>query len=404
MNDNINHIRYGPLNRKTPNGTLLACGIKPSSVQDGVYNYTHIISTPTTEVKKSKVYTLPGSKSGREHLIAVEAEKDNIMEYTEDNTIDFSSVGWLIQNLAKEKDKLSTVKSLGPQLDIFNSVKMQILLNRASLKMLNINEAFNNIIGDATKKMFRFADLCCAPGGFTYTLQKLRYKNLIEAKLFTMHEIGTFLPVDDSIKTIDNVSIFYGDICNKHDRDTFFYSFADKVDFVLSDGGIDFTGQENKQEFYSQKLYISQTLLGLKILKPEGFMICKFFDTFLAASVNLLYALNLCFDEMKVCKIISSKSGNAEKYILFNKYKPNIEIIEFLDDVITNDKVIKFNDVNHKEYKAFKNYISHINKILGVEQLAALKKYTGTNKIPLPKNHHQQNLRHNYIRSWLSHF
>ncbi len=385
-----NSSRQHPYKRNTLKADNLRCrllsaGVVVHDVNNLQYEVSHKISTTNKEVRKDVVYTLTKPSPRIDDFSTL---KDIKISTSEDDYL--NNVLDTVTGLNNEKDKLSTIKSKAKQLDIFYNVKHPKILNRASIKLLNLNCTFENIIFNTIKNSkggCSYADLCSAPGGFTFFIQKVtqRYRKPVKSYMFTMYETGTFLKVDDKLKHMHNVDITYGDIYKKNDRDL----YIDKVktvDFVLADGGIDFKNIENHQEFYSKNLYVSQVLLCLQILKPGGFMICKFFDLFLKFSSSLLFVTTLVFEEVQICKAISTKAGNSERYIVFKNYKPNNDITEILKDV--NDKLNKNYNISSfiKEdfpgYMDFKKKLLFINKTLASAQIVALQMYTGAIDIP----------------------
>ncbi|AII15794.1 methyltransferase [Penaeus monodon nudivirus] len=374
-------IRYTPYHNRISDQTLLQCGIRPSSMNGACYEFAHPVKTNDIVIRKETIYNLPINKTDEFITPKIDIAKKDILE----NEV---KIKWIIQKLNAEKDKLEYTKSKGYLIDCFKNVKMPIFLNRASIKLLNINYVFHGKIKNAIDSKFcNFADVCCAPGGFTYLIKKTNPKSPVTSHMFTMPDVGSYLKMDVRVLKLKNIFITYGDITLKSDRDDFACNIV--VDFMLADGGIDFSGRENEQEVISKNLYVSQLLLGLKIVKEGGFIVCKFFDMFTRFSTCLLYSLSFCFDSIEICKLMSSKAGNSERYILFDGYKVNTEIIELFESI--NDKlnskenVTSFADTNDCRYRKFANYLTTINKSLANTQLTALQKYTGKIEIP-PEN------------------
>ncbi|UOT91767.1 Methyltransferase [Aratus pisonii nudivirus] len=398
--------------------TLKLCGMLPSKYKDKIsYKYKNdmYILKSTDQVQQDKVYVindnveLPDLKY--EYVVS-----EPTGTYNCETVYNYESVKNLINKLFTFKDLLSS-EELQPsiscnikKLNVYSKLVRQYsstLLNVCSLKLLNINYTFDNIIGKSMKYDTLYADLCSAPGGFTYLLQSIFCNCKVTGFLTSMPPIESYLEYDPYIRDQNNcnfrLNVLYGDIRNQNFRIQFANHIGFKVAFVLADGGVDFKGQENFQEYIMRDLCLAQMLMGMMILKPSGFMICKYFDTFSKYMLSVLFLLKSVFKGMIVCKPVSSKAGNAEKYILFKDYQPNADLVEYFERILNLDKserdkinnLVKIED-NHEFY----NSMMKINKNLVINQNSALQKYLGKIKIEDMKS----DIIYNTYKSWVKTF
>ncbi|UBZ25592.1 methyltransferase [Carcinus maenas nudivirus] len=379
---------------------LINCGYRPIKLKDNVH-IEHKISVKSKSSQKPMpdvVQEITTTKTDILKYLHCKEIRDT-KKYCKTTVNNFDKVSSLIDRNIKYKSKLEADPALVDKnkkdLDSFQDVvfNREVLMNRASLKLSNLNYAFGNIIGKAMKNDMSFADLCCAPGGFTYYLLSVFPKYKINAYLTTMHNINTFLPMNESLFTLGcraNINLSYGDICSDEYRQEFKNSISNKVNFVLADGGFDFSGNENYQEYYSKNLYLAQMIMGMDIVRDGGFIICKFFDLYTTFSTTLMYVLSLMFDSITICKPISSKAGNSERYVLFKNFQYNRSIVDYLKHVLIRNmcgcqyEQLMVNSLVDEElltYKTFLDSITKINKTIAMNQSSALQKYLGITKI-----------------------
>ena len=122
----------------------------------------------------------------------------------------------------------------------------------------------------------------------------------------------------------------------------------DGADIITADGGFDFGIEYNFQEQLSCKLIFSQIICALKCQKVSGTFICKFFDTNLYFTTEMLYLLYTVYETVYIYKPLTSRVANSEKYIICTNFKGIDEIL--LDSLFTIlDNWNKYNDqtINH---------------------------------------------------------
>lgn len=92
------------------------------------------------------------------------------------------------------------------------------------------------------------------------------------------------------------------------------------VDLYTSDGGLDVSSDYNNQEVLGFKLLIGQVVMGLHTLASNGNLVIKMFTYFEPLSLSLLYILSSIFNELNICKPMSSRSTNSEVYVVCKGY------------------------------------------------------------------------------------
>lgn len=333
--------------------------------------------------------------------------------FSTDMVLDYEKMKPNIERVATLKEKLKGMDVQKEDDGFIGVIKTYpfYYLNRCSLKVLNLNYAFGNIISVNIRNGVRIGDFCGAPGGFAYFLSNFYISKDLYIHLITKPPFdNSVLTVHKKVKDDPKVHITYLDITTVQDHDKYIESLQGmKLDFILADGGIDYTNNEHMQEYASRELYLGQAVLMLKTLKTNGFFICKFFDTYRVESSTLLYLLCFVFEEIKVCKPKISRAPNSEIYILFKGYTPNNELTEYLDGIQYNSSntykihhiksLISDTEEQSSRFNKFVTEMRHIHKTLATNQAAALEKYIGSVK--------QARLHNNafaYLRVWLEMF
>lgn len=230
------------------------------------------------------------------------------------------------EELQQRRFKTSPFDAL--PLNIYNTR----LINKAAWKLIEINHLTDNIFFKTEDK--KFADICCAPGGFTHTITM---KNIMrtDAFLITLGDIQIHKSLQYNMPD-RKINIMYGDITNK----TIQMNFVDlcgyqELDFAMADGGFNFKNIEDEQEFKCRRLTLSQIYLALVTVKNGGFFLLKLFNVYSKFTQSLLFAVLSCFDEMLIIKPLSSRPANSEKYFLFKTYTLNISIIKTLEHLMS---------------------------------------------------------------------
>ncbi|XP_053684883.1 cap-specific mRNA (nucleoside-2'-O-)-methyltransferase 2 [Sabethes cyaneus] len=109
-----------------------------------------------------------------------------------------------------------------------------------------------------------------------------------------------------------------------------------EVNLVTADGSIDCLDIPEAQEEHVSHLHLAEAVTALKILTVGGSLILKMFTLFEHCSVNLLYLLYVCFEQLNVFKPCTSKPGNSEVYIIAKGFRPPEGIDRYLNRIFDN--------------------------------------------------------------------
>lgn len=77
------------------------------------------------------------------------------------------------------------------------------------------------------------------------------------------------------------------------------------------------------QEDHVHFLHFAEVVAALRILDEGGNFVLKMFTFFELDTINLLYLLNVCFEQVHVFKPVTSKPGNSEVYVISIGYRGN---------------------------------------------------------------------------------
>ncbi|KAL1483684.1 hypothetical protein MTO96_033019 [Rhipicephalus appendiculatus] len=229
----------------------------------------------------------------------------------------------------------------------FETIRGGIFLNRAAMKMANMDSAFDFMFtspvdenGDpmvGPDDLLYFADVCAGPGGFSeYVLWRkgwqakgfgftLKGPNDFKLEDFFAGSPDTFEPLygvtdDGDIFIPDNIRSFSKFVKSSTDNQG--------VHFVMADGGFSVEGQENIQEILSKRLYLCQFYTALSVLRTGGHFVCKLFDIFTVYSVGLVYLMYRAFRHVSIFKPNTSRPANSERYIVCKWRRPDTKDIE----------------------------------------------------------------------------
>ncbi|KAH6925598.1 hypothetical protein HPB50_007979 [Hyalomma asiaticum] len=216
----------------------------------------------------------------------------------------------------------------------FETIRGGIFLNRAAMKMANMDAAFDFMFtspvdenGDpmvGPDDLLYFADVCAGPGGFSeYVLWRKGWQ--AKGFGFTLKGPNDFKLEDFFAGSPDTFEPHYGvhddgDIFvpeNVRSFSKFVKSSTDNqgVHFVMADGGFSVEGQENIQEILSKQLYLCQFYTALSVLRTGGHFVCKLFDIFTVYSVGLVYLMYRAFRHVCIFKPNTSRPANSERQV-----------------------------------------------------------------------------------------
>ncbi|BHF57993.1 Cap-specific mRNA (nucleoside-2'-O-)-methyltransferase 1 [Sparganum proliferum] len=244
----------------------------------------------------------------------------------------------------------------------FENIRRGIFMNRAAMKMANMDHLLGYLFSRATRQneVLHFADVCAGPGGFSEYLLWRRCNPPVPDKTRTHPETneageatkgdgeqevklaradikvrgyGMTLIGDCDFKLNDLVAgpveAFWahygtdknGDITSWANLNSF-ANFVRKctdgkgVSVVMADGAFDVSGQQNRQEVLSKRIYLCQCLCALTVLRPGGHFITNMFDGFTEFSADLVRLMSHVFREIAFIKPVTSRPANSERYFL----------------------------------------------------------------------------------------
>ena len=205
-------------------------------------------------------------------------------------------------------------------------------LSRAFFKLVEICNTFDLFKDSDPIKSFHLAE---GPGGFLqYLSSKYTNANIYGMTLLSKdRQIPYWSPI---IIKNENINLLYG---VENDGDLYklnniesIINTIDKCDLITADGGIDYSLNYNNQEILSYKLLYCEIFSALNLQKDKGVFIIKFFDILYYNTIQLLYILYLCYEEIIIYKPDTSRFSNSEKYIICKNYTKNEDVIKLMYD------------------------------------------------------------------------
>jgi 23S rRNA U2552 (ribose-2'-O)-methylase RlmE/FtsJ len=112
-----------------------------------------------------------------------------------------------------------------------------------------------------------------------------------------------------------------GDLLHPDNFEKCARQYKNCMDFMTGDGGFDFSIDYEKQEVASTKLIFAQIAYALMMQKKGGCFVLKIFDIFYNSTVQLLYLLNLFYENVSICKPKTSRFANSEKYLVCQRFR-----------------------------------------------------------------------------------
>lgn len=182
-----------------------------------------------------------------------------------------------------------------------------------------------------TKKVIKNEDIIDSDG-FTkvkkYVKQKKEYKIYTISLNKDLPKYKTYnLPSYNKKIMNKNVYITYGndntgDI-NNLDNIKYIKNLITDSYLITADGGFDEGTDFNNKEQLHYFLILNEIYSAICLQKTNGHFILKVFDIFTSTSINLLYLLNLCYNNIYIYKPKTSRPTNSEKYIICKNFNLN---------------------------------------------------------------------------------
>ncbi|EFN70766.1 Uncharacterized protein KIAA0082-like protein [Camponotus floridanus] len=304
----------------------------------------------------------------------------------------------------------------------YETIRTANFLNRAAVKMANINKACNFMFTDPKDlhpdDLLYFADVCAGPGGFSeYILSRKKWH--AKGFGFTLKNENDFTLDEFFAGPCETFHPFYGskengDVFDPQNQEEFRslimkHTYGKGVHFMMSDGGFSVEGQENIQEILSKQLYLCQCLVALMIVRPGGHFVTKLFDLFTPFSIGLVYLMYRCFENICIFKPNSSRPANSERYLICKRKKFDTQaVVDHLSYVnhllLTKDDkndVIQLVPLDVLEAdKAFVTYLRSSNNALGKKQIIGLLKIAAFCEDPMLTEPKQADMRKECLNYW----
>lgn len=93
------------------------------------------------------------------------------------------------------------------------------------------------------------------------------------------------------------------------------------IDFVTACGSVHSDDDPNQQELVSLPLILCELYTALGVLSANGMLVLRVFTLLERISIQLVFIVASCFEELYVVKPCTSRSSNAELYLVCLKYK-----------------------------------------------------------------------------------
>ncbi|CAG0894632.1 unnamed protein product [Darwinula stevensoni] len=288
----------------------------------------------------------------------------------------------------------------------FEAVGGGIFLNRAAMKMANMDAVFDHMFSNpktpdgqplvGKHNILYFADVCAGPGGFSEYLIWKRGPLYAKGYGFTLRgscdfKLENFYAVSPEgfephygKNGIDGTGDIFDESNLKTFRDFVMEQTGCGVHIVMADGGFSVEGQENIQEILSKRLYLCQFLCAMMILVPGGSFVCKLFDIFTPFSVGLIYLLYRSFHSVSIHKPNTSRPANSERYVICrNMRADSADVRDYLFELNCRLGELSKADTDIievvplqflQEDEGFFDYICNSNKKVGERQVLYLRK------------------------------
>ncbi|ODN01402.1 Cap-specific mRNA (nucleoside-2'-O-)-methyltransferase 1 [Orchesella cincta] len=316
----------------------------------------------------------------------------------------------------------------------FEAVGKGPFICRAGMKMANLDAilsfgltqpnspARNVLIGP--NELFYFADVCAGPGGFSeYVLLRKNWCGkgfgmTLKGKLdfdiwsFAHGSPESFEPFyghagDGNVYNPSNTTSFINYVLSSTE--------GRGVHLLMADGGFDIENKE-MQEILSSQIYISQCLLALALIRPDGMFVCKLFDTLTPFTIGLIYLMYCSFELVAIHKPNSSRPANSERYLVCKWKKPDTDgiasylnschallwswteqqsILDWKEDII---ELVPLKIL--KENTEFYNYIVQSNNAIARKQIKSLKKMVLFSQDPNLEDPRKESIRRKCFDYW----
>ena len=117
------------------------------------------------------------------------------------------------------------------------------------------------------------------------------------------------------------------------------------IDFFIGNLSIEIKKDYNLEEIKHNKIFLGQIFLCFNILKKNGNAIFRNLTFFTKFNISMISYISLYFDEIYICKPMSSKNDSSEIYIICKKFKGiSSNEINKIEKILSNNKFDYEND------------------------------------------------------------
>jgi hypothetical protein len=97
--------------------------------------------------------------------------------------------------------------------------------------------------------------------------------------------------------------------------------YKNSMDIITADGGFDFSVDFNNQEHLAINLIIAEVFYAISLQKKGGSFVLKIFDMFFKNTIDIVYLLCSCYDDVSIIKPYTSRMANSEKYVICKGFR-----------------------------------------------------------------------------------
>ena len=145
-----------------------------------------------------------------------------------------------------------------------------------------------------------------------------------------------------------------------------------KFYLITADGGFDEGTDFNNKEQLHFRLILSELYSALALQNQGGNFILKLFDMFTTPSIQILYLLSMCYEEVYIYKPKTSRPTNSEKYVICKNFCLSEDVrVDYCNTLRNLMTELKVKDWKYTSFSLFNEisseftmFIKNVNKCL----------------------------------------
>jgi 23S rRNA U2552 (ribose-2'-O)-methylase RlmE/FtsJ len=231
------------------------------------------------------------------------------------------------------------------------SLSLEQPLSRSYFKMVEILDVLHFFDDNKGTTRLRTAHVAEGPGGFVQAIyHRSEQKKVAVQSSFaiTLRPTTTHVPgwkkATSFLHKNKQIKVIYGDdgtgdIYNRNNQDSFIKaSFPPTgVHLFTADGGFDFSVDYTYQEQKVFHLLVCSLSIGLRVLRPGGAFVLKFFDCNSPHTQYLIMLLGRSFKEWTLYKPAMTRPCNSERYFLGRGFRGMTpQLLDILEKIQAN--------------------------------------------------------------------